>query len=197
LAALVLVGVLAAACGGGSSEEPPANSAAPGDASSPTAPVFLLSSDYEQVCGGGTISQAAPYEKGPGLHPLIVFEGEDPEYEYMSLTLPEGWQSQEVSIDNTELVACLDRTSEKKDMVCPGYESDDFPEPFDVELFSATWNVTLYAANTGEEVASGEISAADKDCPFIVFYEESEDVQREYADVSDQLRGFVKKYVSP
>jgi hypothetical protein len=198
LVIVVAVGLLAGACGGDGSEGTPSAPAAedPGEDAAPTDPAFLLPADFEQVCGGGTVSGAAPYDESPGLHPVLAFEGEDPEYEYSSLTLPEGWQSESVSVADTQLVACLDRIKEERVLVCEDYESDDFPEPFDVEVYSATWDVTLYEANTGEEVASGKISATEKECPFIVFYDEGEEVQREYADQSDQFRGFVKEYVS-
>ncbi|HJR46307.1 MAG TPA: hypothetical protein VJ927_11960 [Actinomycetota bacterium] len=198
---LVALSLMAAACGDdgseGSSGAPADPAASPAAGDGPTDPALVLPSDYEQVCGGGTVSLAAPYDTGPGIHPLLVFEGQDPEYEYRSMTLPEGWQSDSISVADTQLVACLDRIKEKKAMTCEDYESDDFPEPFDVEVYNATWAATLYEANTGEEIATGELVATAKDCPMIVFFDESEEVQREYADPDDQLRGFVKQYVAP
>lgn len=198
LMVLATVSMLFAACGGGGDE--PAAETDAGTGESPAAevsvPTVLTASEFEQVCGGGTVAGAAEYSKGPGIHPLFVFEGEDPEYDYRSLTLPEGWQP-DLAPETTELVACLDRVREEKIKTCTDYESDDAEEPFDVEVYGATWDITLYAATTGEEVASGTVEANDKECPFLVFFDEDEDVQREYSDVSDQVRGFVKDHVAP
>lgn len=194
---LAVAAMLSGACGGGGDDDTGAGSEA-GAVDTPAAetsmPVYF--GDFEQVCGGGTVAGAAEYSKGPGIHPLIVFEGEDPVYEYRSLTLPEGWQS-DLAAQTTELVACLDRVSEKKVNTCTDYESDDAEEPFDVEVYAATWDITLYAATTGEEVASGQIKADSKNCPYLVFFDEDEEVQREYSDMSAQVRSFVKEYVAP
>lgn len=197
---LTLAAVLVASCGGGDDEETPAateqSDAADLPAEEMTVPQILTSGDFEQVCGGGTVSGATEYSKKPGVHPLIAFEGEDPEYDYTSMTLPEGWQS-DLAAETTELVLCMDRVSEKKINTCEDYESDDRPEPFDVEVYAATYDVTLYAATTGEVIANGTVEGTDKECPFLVFFDEEEDVQREYADVSAHVRSFVKDYVSP
>jgi hypothetical protein len=185
------------ACGGnGDSGDDTTSTGGQVTTTQPTDPALLGTTEFEQVCGGGTVSLAPPYDKKvSAIHPLLAFEGQDPEYEYASLSLPEGWQPDALGYAKTELVACLNRVKEKKLTVCEGYESDDFPEPFDVEVYGATYDITVYESNTGAEVASGSFTTDDKECPFVVFYDEDEDPQREYADTSDQVRGFVKKYV--
>lgn len=200
LVLLLTASLLMGACGGDDNGGEGGGARAAGDPAPPlpTDPALLGTTDFEQVCGGGTVSLAEPYDKSAsGIHPVLVFEGQDPEYEYVSLTLPEGWQASALEYANTQLVACLNRVDETRLKVCEDYESDDFPEPFDVELYGATWEVTLYEANTGEQVASGEITADDKECPILVFHDEDEDPQREYADQSDLFRGFVKEHVTP
>ncbi|HVF53761.1 MAG TPA: hypothetical protein VNC78_09180 [Actinomycetota bacterium] len=196
---LVVALLVFGACGGGSDTSDTAGDTAPAtDESAPAVDEYVASSDFEQVCGGGTVSASAPYEKTKGIHPLLAFDGEDPEYTQMTLDFPEGWEADTLSPQEAELVACLNRTSEKLEETCEGYESDDNPgETFAVELYSATYDVTLYEAQTGAEVTTGKIQTKGGDCPMIAFFDEGEEVQVDYADPSAQLRSLVAEFVAP
>lgn len=199
-AGLVALALLAAACGGGTEDDASGDT---GDnvpsVEAPSVPLLLTSSDFEQVCGGGTVSQAPAYEKTKGeIHPILAFSGEDPEYEELVLDFPEGWATEILTPEATELVACLDRTKDTVAETCKGYESDDNPgETFAVELHDATYDVTVYAASSGDVITEGTIEASGDDCPLIAFFDEGEETQVDYADPSKQLRSLVAKFVAP
>lgn len=198
-----LLSVALAACGGGG-EEPAAQDpldippAATPEAAMSSVPAMSSASDLEQVCGGGTVAAATSYEKGSkGPHRLIAFSGEAPEYEELTLDFPEGWAIDFLAYEQAELVACLDRVDERFVKTCEGYSSEESDEEFSVDLYDATYAVSLIAATSGEILAEGEIESSDKECPYIAFFDEGEKKQRQDADPSKQLREFVKDYVVP
>ncbi|HEX2239629.1 MAG TPA: hypothetical protein VHJ82_00585 [Actinomycetota bacterium] len=195
---LLLLGLVAlvslAACGGGDDGADTATDAGGGV----TPAVELFSTDIEQVCAGGTVAAAAPYDpSADAIHPMLAFEGAAPELTEMTLDFPEGWVAQFPDVEKTELVACLDRTKETFVKTCEGYKSDESDETFSVQLYDAEYDVTLYAAQSGEEIASTTLEATDEDCPMLAFFDEGEETQIEYASADKQLRQFVQKYVAP
>lgn len=193
---VVLVGL--GACGG---EETTDSSAIDAGAVTPpvaTPTIELFSTDLEQVCAGGTVAGVPEYdESAQGIHPMLAFEGKDPEYSEMVVDFPEGWVAAFPDIEKTELVACLNRTGESFVKTCKGYESDETDETFSVDLYNADYEVTLYAARSGDEVATTRINATAKDCPMFAFFDEGEQSQIEYASPDKFLRQFVQKYVAP
>ena len=76
-----------------------------------TAPFDLIFADeFERVCRGIPALSGTAYERGtPGLHPLLIFRGEHPEYRQDFTSLPDGWVTTFGEFDRTELVACLNR----------------------------------------------------------------------------------------
>ncbi len=192
--ALSLVG-----CGGGDDGSTSTDAGA-GDVPSTdvSVPTILGASDLQQVCVGGTIASTPEYDKSAkGPHPLIAFSGEAPDYTELTLDFPEGWAMDFLAYETAELVACLDRVDEELVKTCEGYTSDESEEEFSVDLYNATYDTTVYAAKTGEEVVSGKIEATDKECPYIAFFDEGEKTQRQDADPSADLAVLVKKFVAP
>ena len=185
------------ACGGGDSSDDGSAGGAPlpGESS----PAELFPTDLGQVCAGGTVSAAAEYTGAKGqIHPLAAFDGESGDYTEMTLDFPEGWTVMFPDYEKVELVACLERVADNFVKTCKGYESDDNPgETFSVELYNADYDVALYAAQSGEEVATTKLEAVDEDCPIIAFFDDGEKTQVEYATPDNLLRDFVKEYVAP
>ncbi len=195
LLSLVLL-VALSACGGGDDAGDAGTDAGAGGAA--VAPTELFNTQLEQVCGGGTVAAAAPYDPTSNeIHPLLAFEGKAPEFTESTLDFPEGWVAQYPDLEMTELVACLERTNEKFVKTCEGYESDETDETFSVDLYSADYDVTLYAAQTGEEIAATTLKGKIEDCPMFAFFDEGEKSQIDYPIVDKLLRQFVQKYVAP
>lgn len=158
--------------------------------------VFLTSGDFEVVCQGAKVAAAAPYTPGD-LSPMITFEGEDPDYEYRSLSFPDQWAPAIGSEATTELVLCLNRTTATTKEICTGYESDDSPAK-DVELFDVTYEARLLEAQTGVEVAATEVTVSDEECPmFVMFSSDDPDPKPYYPDPVDELVGFLTEHVDP
>ncbi|MFN2527026.1 MAG: hypothetical protein ABR505_12325 [Actinomycetota bacterium] len=200
LLGLALVAVVAlSACGGGDSADDGTSADAGGEApAADTPPVELFNTDLEQVCARGTVSAVPAYDpKAKTIHPILAFEGADPEYSEMVLDFPEGWVKMFPDLEMTELVACLNRTNETFVKTCKGYESDETDETFSVDLHNADYDATLYAAQSGEEIDSTKLKPKIQDCPMFAFFDEGEKTQIDYADPEKLLRQFVQPYVAP
>lgn len=202
LALLLVVLVSAAACGddGGSGEaaEAPDEGAGAGagaDTSGGDAPTSLFTdSDFASACRGIGIPDAAAYTPGDGQDLVVALMGEDPEYQGRSTMLPEQWVAPYESIADTELVVCLDRVSATSVEICTGYEDEGLE--WEVEVFDASYEVTLREANTATEVASTTFDAASDGCPMFSFYSEGDPSPApDYATPDAALEAWLVDYV--
>lgn len=191
LVTLLVGGLVAAACGGEAGSEGSPQKDAP-----TTTQVFLFRSDFEHVCNGATVSQAAPYvPTEPGPHPLMVFAGAAPNYGQQFVLVPDDWETEIGDEEMTQLVVCLDRTSQTSVELCEGYEDEG--TTWAIETFDATYDVRLLTATTGEELAATTMSAAAGDCPFFSFYDEDDpDPKPDYATPEDDLVAFLAEFVN-
>jgi hypothetical protein len=162
-----------------------------------TAPFDLIFADeFERVCRGIPALSGTAYERGtPGLHPLLVFRGEHPEYGQDFTSLADGWVTTFGEFDRTELVACLNREARTSVGICSGYETDD-GTPYSVERWDASYAVMLYRATTAQEVARDTWTVAVGPCPTFVLFSESEPVKPWYGPYTDLLEAFLAPHVS-
>lgn len=185
----IIVGLTA--CGGSDDE-----GGTDGTGSTAAAPDTLFSDDFESVCRGATVAAATPYESGtPGLHPVLVFSGEDPEYSQDFTTLPDGWSAQYPELAATELVACVDRLSATKVETCDGYDVE-LEGDYSVETYDAIYEVTLYAATTGREIDRVTFDVPATGCPSFVMFTEGENVRPWYEPFGDRLEAFLAPHVA-
>jgi hypothetical protein len=187
-AVLICLGAGVAACGGGGADDPAGTSSPP--AAGP------LSDDFESVCRGVAVPAAAAYESAtPGIHPLLVFSGADPEYTQDNTTLPDGWVVQYPDLEATQLVACVDRVSATLVDSCVGYDVD-LEGDYSVETYDAVYEIVLYAATTAREIDRTTLEVPAAGCPSFVLFTEGEHVRAWYEPFGDELEAFLAPHVT-
>ncbi len=194
--------VVLASCGSSSSSGSDAAlesaDSAGGEATTTTAVTPIFSeTEFTQVCRGTGLATASAYTPEGDLHPLVVLEGEDPEYGYSSVTLPDGWETSYESYESTQLVACLDRVSTTPVELCEGYEDDESGISWSVQTFDSTYELTLRDAQSAEVVAEETFEGPSEGCPmFSIFSEGDPDPAPEYDVPSADIEVFLKDYVT-
>lgn len=207
--ALVLVFVATSACGGGggddaggsatkTTEELPVTTAAAGKSG---VPAFL--GDFKRVCTTQVgFPGVAPYEAGPGIHPVVLFEdfrGEG--FVQSSRSLPDGWMvKQDTNFEDTtdleaaQLVACSDRVKEiPTGVVCT---FDDDGAKVELELVNAVYEVKVYTATTGELKHQKTLEANDSECPYIATFKKGDRTYVNDASDDDYINA-LKTVVAP
>jgi len=197
LIAILALSLAAAAC---SSEEGAApktgDGAVASDEGASSDEVFLFRSDFEPVCNGATVSDAAPYEPdAPGPHPVMAFAGAAPDYGQSFVSVPDDWKTEIGEEELTQLVVCLDRTSETFVELCEGYEDEGLS--WSVEVFDASYDLRVVAATDGREVARTTLEAPSTGCPFFSSFGEGDpNPKPDYATPDDALVSFLAEYVN-
>lgn len=205
VAAIVIV---AAACGGSdgttTTAVPVDAGAGAGDtatdsagATPDSAPATLFSAtDFEPACRGIGIPAAAPYVEGDGINLIVALDGEAPSYSANYGTLADGWEAPWETIDQTELVVCMNRVSTTPGELCSGYRDDDSGIEWEVQTFGAAYEVTLVEAQTAETVATAEFDAPPDSCPlFSSYFEGDPNPKPDYAIPSDAIQAWLAPYV--
>jgi hypothetical protein len=164
----------------------------------------LMSFDFEDVCRRGTVEKAPAYEPQAGsgkIHPLIAFRrdpGNDSFYHMSpaSLKLPIPWMV-DIGEDHgtVELVVCMDGIDSSLADVCT-YDDDESDDEFVLRTYNTTYQVTVYRAKTGEEVASTTVEAAFDDCPMFHMFSDQEEDTYAYPPAGP-LEEFLQQYVEP
>lgn len=182
-ASLLVVGGACAGSDDGSSERP--------DVESTTLPPASqhFDSDLAQVCRGTGVEWAAPYDPTTtGPHKVVVFQGSD-ETDLTSVATGNAewdvvFEEASDAYAAVELVACAVRISDELAQTCTGYKDDDGTATGKtVEYHSATYAITLRAANTAETIDETTVDAAADDCPMLVYFDEGETTLTQYANV--------------
>ncbi len=193
--------LLLGACGSSGSDAIEAEPGREGDATATTeaaAPTPIFSeTEFTQVCRGTGLETASSYSAEGDLHPLVILEGEDPEYSYSSVTLPDGWETAYETYETTELVACLNRVSTTPVELCEGYEDEESGISWSVQTFDSSYDLTLRDAKTAEIVAEQSFEGPSDGCPMFSFFTEGDpDPAPEYDVPSAEIEVFLKTYVT-
>lgn len=174
----------------------------------PDDPAELKSFHLGEVCSGTAIAVAAPYDaSSSALHPIAMYSQnsfDTSTYDFMfpsQTNFPEAWS---VPVDQPfsaiELVGCLARTEATLVESCEGYEIDGEDKTGTVEIYDAVYELTIYAAQTGEVVGTETIDTFIDECPSFVMFStgSGEDlVEERYAQPTDELVNLVESYVNP
>ncbi len=191
--------VLLASCGSsGSSGSDAGSEEASGDATTTTglAPIYT-ESEFDQVCRGTGLASATGYTAESGVHPVVVLQGEDPDYSYSSVTLPDGWEPESGAYESTQLVACLDRVSATPVELCEGYEDSDSGTTWSVQTFDATYELTVRDAQSAEVIAEETFEGPSDGCPmFSIYHDGDPNPAPEYDVPSAEIEVFLKDYVT-
>lgn len=201
LSLLVALSLLTAACGGSSDSDSSGESTS-GDSDSSVddeAPTSLFSeTDFAPVCRETGIVSAADYSAAAsGLSKMVILEGADPDYGFSVITLPDGWETDYEDIEETELVACVNRVSATPAELCEGYKDDDTGTEWSVQLHDSEYEVTLREATTAAVVAEASFSGPAGDCPMFSFFSDGDDVPVLDYDTPDaEIEVFLRPFVT-
>ncbi|MCP4420416.1 MAG: hypothetical protein GY805_27740 [Chloroflexi bacterium] len=174
----------------------------------PSDPAELQSYHLSETCKGTAIDVAAEYDASSSdLHPIVLFEQNTVENQFYNLLfpsqtdLPTEWT---VAVDGDystiELVGCLSRVETTLVDTCEGYELDDSDKDGAVEIYDATYELTIYSPKTGEVVGIETIETFQDECPSFVMFStgSGEDlVEERYGRPDDELANLVESYVNP
>ena len=170
-----------------------------GDTSGPIFP-----DDFKPVCQGATVSAATAYDENAPTHKAVYFaSSDDDDLTDRSSNLPADWtvafSTEGDALAAIDLVLCVTRTAEELVQECTGYEDEGVDTGNVVNWHTATYDVSVRAATTGQVLAEETMEATDEECPSFVFFdEEKDDTQDMYAEVpEDDLIGFLKPFVQP
>jgi hypothetical protein len=193
----VLIGLWIAAvlsgCGGGNGGASPTPA---GQTAAADLPPYL--SAFDRVCEtqigfGG----AAAYAPTPGIHPVILFADyrDPPTLIESGLTLPAGWTVAEVA--DVELVACSRRTELTPTGTKCDFGGNDGSAPITLELADTVYELTVYAAATGDQVGEPQsLEGSTTECPMFATFREG-DTQYLINPSEDQYLNALKGFVAP
>lgn len=177
-----------------------------GEASAPPTPLPLSVFGYEAVCRQGTIGEAAAYAPGAGsVSPIVLFERsgtDENSYSFsgnISFKLPEPWM---VNYDGdptkVQLVGCITRTAATFVEKCEFQDDDNASKTYTLNTHDATYEVKLFEAQSGKEVATGSIAAAYGDCPTMSMFSDDETEKDGFATLNGaDLQAFLTEHVAP
>lgn len=168
---LLALPLLVTACGNKkqpSSDDHPGNTPPP-----PAAPAALTEDDIRAVCDGKPAPGAKAYSKtDPSAHAMAIFlkagtsEYRDDDVAPLKRFKPE-------KPEQTELVACVNRTAATKKDAC---EFDSSKPSHFLDMHEATFELTVREAKTGAVVATKTATLPQNGCPmFHSFSSERED----------------------
>ena len=156
--------------------------------------------DFAQVCNGIALSSAKGYESTPGeIHHLYVFD-RDNDSESFSKSyreLPDGWEMEWEESQETQLVACLTVIEETLAETCEFEPDGEETDVYVLETYSTTYDVAIYAAQSGEQLGNTTFELQSEECPVFHMFTEGELTDTSSADYSQALLEFVKPYVQP
>lgn len=196
----LLVAVLGlSACNSSTSGAPASGSGSGGVAQEATKDKVLFENDFEGLCSGAPQAGAAAYDKTQsGIHPVLGFSPLSTRSDASRLSkldVPEGftrqWKDGQNTLAEIQLVVCAKRTKDTVGKKCDGYKKDGKDTGQVLTLHNATFEVTLYAAKTGEQVATKTIDLKETECPLIAFGDQTD----EYPDPKEAVLEFIQPYV--
>jgi hypothetical protein len=170
----------------------------------PTADLPAFSTEWATVCTTQVgYAGAKAYEPGPGPHTIVYMENYRDEGNYItsSRTLPAGWALVEDTDyeDNSEfaaveLVGCLDRTETTPTGIQCDFEDEGVTTT--LELVDADYDLTIYAATSGESIGTTAITASEDECPFIATFQDG-DTEFVASPSDDDIVNALKEFVAP
>lgn len=194
--------IFLAACGSSGSETTLESADSGGDSSAAeitttTVAEIFSRNDFAQVCRGTGLATTAAYAPDAELSPIVVLEGEDPDYSGSLVILPDGWETDFGSFETTQLVGCLDRVSATPAELCEGYADDESGISWSVQTHDSSYEMTLRDSQTAEIVAEATFEGPADGCPMFSSYTEGDpDPVLDYDVPSTEIEVFLKEYVT-
>jgi hypothetical protein len=162
----------------------------------------LFPDDFKPVCQGATVSRATAYDETATAHKALYFASSDDALTERTSDLPGDWTvaftPDADALAAIDVVLCAVRTGEELVQECTGYEDDGVDTGNTVNWHTATYEVSVRAATTGQVLAQETMEATDEACPSIVFFDEDGQTLDMYASIeSDAAVAFLKPFVQP
>ena len=140
-----------------------------GDETSNGASDTVSSGELDVVCKGKGLSTAAAYT-GASPHRIKLYTPSLQPGAYISSSLyfkDQTWQSDYKNEAATQLVGCFSRSSNQKIKTC------EF-EGKSIDLYSVTYQLTIYEAKTGKKLATKTVKSTDTACPYFATYDKND-----------------------
>ena len=158
----------------------------------------LQITDFEAACRGDAVPGANEYDAADaGVHPVIAFAGASDVYERTAVPLirDREWEPPKDALQETELVACLDREVETITETCTNYSDPDRPGiPRTVQVYDVKYNMRLVEAATGTLVDEIEVDAKGGACPESITLQGDAPVVPYYPIGLDQLEPWLAEH---
>ena len=167
---LLALPLLVVACG---NKKQPSADDQPGGPPPPAFQAPLTEDDLRAVCDGKAEPRAKAYSKAdPTAHSMLLFvKAGTKEYRSDDINPLKRFKSEKP--EQTELVACINRTAVKKVSTC---DFDDTPPARYLDMHEATYEITIREAKTGAVVGTKTAALPPDGCPtFHSFSSERED----------------------
>jgi hypothetical protein len=149
----------------------------------------LFPDNFEGVCSGASVSTAAAYDAAAKGHKALYFATYEDDFLDQSSSLPGDWTVQwspdADALRAIDLVACARRTAAQEVRVCDGYENDGKPTQNKVRWHTATYELSVREATTGNELAKTTLEATDSDCPMFQSFDSDTQTVDGYASLPD------------
>jgi hypothetical protein len=162
----------------------------------------LFPDDFEPVCQGATVSAATAYDEAATTHKALYFASVEEGLTDRSSELPADWtvtfSTDGDALAAIDLVLCAVRTGEELVETCTGYEDDGVDTGNAVNWHTATYEVSVRAATTGQVLAQETMEADDEECPSFVFFGEDGETIDQYASLPEEtVVAFLQPFVAP
>lgn len=133
--------------------------------------------DFAQVCGEEvTVSNSTSYDDGPTPHKIALFENTLGDEIFNQQSLPsevaEEWEAKTEAFSEIQLVGCMRIQVDSQELAttCDLQDSDN--ETIQVELYTATYSITVYEARSGDQLGDPlAVEASDEECPSVATYD--------------------------
>ena len=139
------------------------------------------------VSEGEGVSEAAPYDDGPGPHSIVLLSPEGGKHSWTN-SLPEDWRPETVS--DTALVVCVGAREEKVIAKC------DYVGGSPITRYQYYREVELREARTGDIIAATTLyGSIPEECPYSA---PSSQTRKTGSKVTiEQLKDWLEGYVNP
>ncbi|MEA3038742.1 MAG: hypothetical protein QOE79_1255 [Sphingomonadales bacterium] len=199
IAGLAAAAFVLASCGKGGGNG--VGSDAKGGSGAPAVPPNMLFPDnFKGVCSGASVSAATAYDPAAKAHKALYFATYKDDLTDSSSSLPADWTvrfaSDHDALRAIDLVACARRTAAREVKVCDKYQNNGSASQNKVRWHTATYELSLREAKTGETVATTTLEATDAECPMLWSFSSDSETADGYASPSDSaVADFLRPHI--
>jgi hypothetical protein len=159
-------------------------------------------SDFSQVCNGIALETAPSYLKDTAPQTIAIFEQKDRQLPFeLSYQFPKSWELTGNDAKNNQLVTCIRITEQSLNKKCDDYEVSDEKTKEKrkavLELYNATYEVTIYEAKTAKTIATKLFNLKTGECPILMMFNSGSLMEKEYPKHEQVVIDFVKPYIQP